>query len=62
MTTNPLTQLEDKKAWTDMGKCAWYAFSGARSEGASTLEAYISTAALFRGILDAKKDTDPDDD
>lgn len=47
---NPLTKIEDTKAWVDFGRMAYFAYSGAIDEGASTEIAFWCVVAYFAGM------------
>lgn len=59
MTDNPLTSIEDKKAWTDFGRQAYLIFKGAQGEGANLVEATMCVAAFYEGMFKGSKETEP---
>lgn len=47
---DPIKKIEDKQAWIDFGKMAYYAWTGAVEEGATTEEAFWCIIAYFAGM------------
>jgi hypothetical protein len=58
---NPLENIENRKAQQDLGVFAFRVYEGARGEGASLLEAFIVTAAYFKGLIGWGVDSQEDD-
>lgn len=57
MTPNPITDIEDKKAFFDLGKTFLYMYRGMKEEGASSREivevfAHFLSASSKSGELD----------
>ncbi len=50
--SNPLADVEDRKAWTDFGRQAIFVFQGAREEGASNKMAWDAVQAFFSGMFE----------
>ena len=56
---NPITQIQQQKDFTDIGKSAYLMLRGALDEGASLKEAIGVVAAWFEGMFRANaEDTD----
>jgi hypothetical protein len=47
----PMTEIEDRKTWLDMGRQAHYVFQGALDAGASTKEALMLVREFYAGIM-----------
>lgn len=61
LMTDPITSIEDKKAYEDMGRMGYFLVKGALSEGATWKEAVAVAAAYFQGIFKSVQG-DPDAD
>lgn len=61
MTDNPLSNIEDKKAQTDMGVMAIRTFLGALSEANTHYEAFLATAAFFTGMFKGNNNEPPEE-
>lgn len=49
--SDPLTEIEERKAQQDLGTTAYRVFVGARVEGASRFEAALVVYAWFRAAM-----------
>lgn len=56
MTQNPLNHIEDKKAWMDFGKQAYWIHRGAMEEGATDREAVMMVVAFYTGMFKGHHD------
>lgn len=50
--SNPLAEIEDRKAWQDFGRQAHMVYQGARQDGASHARATQLVAAFFAGMFE----------
>ena len=51
MTDNPISKIEDEKAWMDFGKQAYLIMKGALNEGSTREEAMAIVAAFYAGTV-----------
>lgn len=49
--TNPMTDIEDKKAQQDLGAMAWRVYEGATNDGANHFQALQIVTAYFAGMF-----------
>ncbi|HEY8723427.1 MAG TPA: hypothetical protein VIL92_06160 [Gaiellaceae bacterium] len=59
--SDPLTNIEDRKAQTDLGVTSARIFAGAREEGATFWEATAIIFAWFRAALNPPLEEPPED-
>ena len=57
--TDPITNIEDNILWQDTGRQALMIFRGARSDGASMIEAAAIVAAFYEGMFRSFKQDEP---
>lgn len=55
---DPLTDIEDRKGQIDMGTMMYRIYLGARQDGASRLDALLTTAAVWVGISQYNKENE----
>lgn len=60
--TNPMKDIEDRKAYLDMGVMAIRVFQGAMSEAENWWEAFMATSAYFVGMFKASNEPSEDED
>lgn len=60
--SDPLSNIEDEKAQKDIGVFAYRVFLGAKSDGASTFEAYLIVCAWFVGSFSPQPEDDDGND
>lgn len=58
---DPITSIEDKKAWTDFGRQAYLIYTGAKDEGADSIEALSMVSAFYEGMFKGSKSKEDDD-
>lgn len=59
--TNPITDIENKKANMDMGALGYQVYSGAKLESGNWREALLIAVAFYRGMFGASGDSEPED-
>jgi len=59
---DPIKKIEDVNAMQGFGQMAYHVYKGAIDEGATKMEAYLVTAAYFRGMFGGSSDNPQDNE
>ena len=59
---SPLEDIENRKAQQDFGIFGYRIYSGARSDGATRLDALLVAVAFFRALINSSDDSPQGED